>query len=82
MEKLRRFAFERVADKLQSPPDQKKRQRIQPQTVNQETCKSEAKRNQNRGNAQRVAHPVDLVLVTGSVLCDPLFASATVKHSG
>jgi hypothetical protein len=29
-----------------------------------------------------VAHPVDRVLVAGSVLCDPLLASATAKHGG
>ena len=40
----------------------------------------DAHREQNNGNAQRVAGPVDGVLMAGGILRDPLLVGAVAQH--
>jgi hypothetical protein len=42
VEELGRFAFECMAYELKSPADQEKRQRVEPQAMNEKTSKSQA----------------------------------------
>lgn len=77
MEEFWRLAFEGVADELEGPTDQEQRERIDPQTVEKNAGDEDRERKQNGGNAQSVAQPVYRMLVTGSVLRDPLLVGAS-----
>ena len=77
MEELRRLPFERMADELENPSDKKQSQRIQPQPVVEDAGNKNRDREQDGRDAQRVTHPVHRMLMTGSVLRDPLLVGAS-----
>ncbi len=80
MEELRRLALKGVADELKNPADEEQRQPIQPQPVEKNAGDKDGARKQNGRDAQRVTHPVHWMLMTGSVLRDPLLVSASAQH--
>jgi len=75
-EKLRRLAFEGVADKLKNPSQDKERERIRPQTMHKDAADKNRDGEQDGRNPQRVAGPVHGVLVAGGILRDPLLVGA------
>jgi hypothetical protein len=76
VEKFGRLAFESMADELKNPSGYEKDGAIQPEVVPKKTGHKNRERNQNGGNAQRMANTIDRVLMAGRVLLDPLFAGA------
>ena len=76
-EKLRWLAFEGVADKLEDPPEDKQRQRVEPKTMNENTRDENRDRKQKGRNAQSVACPVHGMLVARGVLRDPLLVGTS-----
>ena len=76
MEELRRLALKGVADELEDPPDHEKRQGVEPQAMEEEAGNENCDRDENGRNAERVADPVDGMLVAARVLRDPLLAGA------
>ena len=79
MKELGLFVFEGVADELQCPACEEKRQRINPQPVNEDASHEQRQRNQNYRYPQRVADPVYRMLMAARVLRDPLFVSAAAS---
>ena len=77
MEEFRRLAFKSVTDELKDPSEDEQRQRELPEAVEEKSAGKDGSREQNRGNAESVAQPVDRVLVAGRVLGDPLLAAAS-----
>jgi len=73
---FRRFAFKSMADELEDPSDHEQRQCVEPKATKEEAGKEYANRDQNGGNAERMAEAIDRVLVAARVLGDPLLAGA------
>jgi hypothetical protein len=80
VKELRLLAFERMADKLEHPPPQKKCQRIRPQAVNKDAGEKQDKRNQNRRYPKGVADAVYRVLMARGILRHPLFVATAAQH--
>jgi hypothetical protein len=81
MEEFRRLAFEGVANELEYPSDEEQSQRVSPQTVEEDAGYKKRDREQDRRNAQRVTDAVHRVLMTGTVLRDPLLVGASAQHA-
>jgi len=81
VEELRGLAFESVADELEHPSDQEQSEPVQPQSVEEDAGHKNRKRKQNGRNAQRVAQAVHRMLMTGTVLRDPLLVGAFAQHA-
>lgn len=81
MKELWSLALESVADELKNPSDQKEGERINPQPVNEDAGDKNRQRKQNGRNAERMAKAVRGMPMTGSVLRDPLFVSASAQHA-
>ena len=77
MEEFRRLAFEGVADELEDPSDQEQSQRVEPQMVIKDAGYENRERQQDSRNAERVTQAVHRMLVTGTVLRDPLLVAAS-----
>jgi hypothetical protein len=75
-EELRRLTFKRVADELEDPADHEKRAGVKPKAMKKETGDEDRDRNNNQGDAERVAGAIHRMLVTCGVLRDPLLVSA------
>ena len=75
-EKLRGLAFESVTDELQHPSHDKQGECIRPQTVHKNAAEKNHEREQDGRNAQRVAGPVEGVLMAGGILGNPLLVAA------
>ena len=76
MEELGFFTLERVADELEDPSQQEKRESVGPQAMHENAGHEDADREKNQRDAQSVADAVDRMLMAGGVLRDPLFAGA------
>ncbi len=77
MEKFRRLSLKGVADELENPSDEEQSQRVQPQPVEEDAGDKQRAREQDGRDPQGVAHPVHRMLMTGSILRDPLLVSAS-----
>ena len=75
-EELRGLTFERVADELEDPSDHEKRGGVEPKAMKKETGDEDRDRDENQGDAERVAGAVHRMLVTCGVLRDPLLVGA------
>jgi len=75
MEEFRWFALEGMPDKLENPSDKEQSQRVQPQPVIEDAGDEERNREQDGRNAQRMAYAIHWMLMTGSILRDPLFVA-------
>jgi hypothetical protein len=65
-----------MADELEDPSDHEEAQGDEPKATKEETGEKHGDRNQNGGNAERMADAVARVLVAPRVLGDPLLAGA------
>ena len=74
MKKFWFFALEGVADELQHPSQDEEDCGVAPEPMEENADQEDDERKQNGGNSERVACPVDWVLMTGAVLGDPLLA--------
>ena len=81
MEEFRWLALKSMADELENPSDKKQSQRIPPQPVEEDAGNKNRDREQDGRDAQRVTHPVHRMLMTGSVLRDPLLVGASAQHA-
>ena len=81
MEEFGRLALEGMADELENPSDEEQRQRVRPQAVVEDAEYKKWDREQDGRNAQRVTHAVHGVLMTGTVLRDPLLVGASAQHA-
>ena len=81
MEEFRRFALEGVADELENPSHEEQSQRVRPQAVVEDADYKKWDREQDGRNAQRVTDAVHRVLMTGTVLRDPLLVAASAQHA-
>ena len=81
MEEFRRFALEGVTDELENPSDQEHSKRERPQAMEEDAGYKKRDREQNGRNAQRVTDAVHRVLMTGTVLRDPLLVGASAQHA-
>jgi hypothetical protein len=81
VEEFRRLALKGVADELKNPSDKEQRQPIRPKPMEENAGDKNRARKQNGRNAQRVTHPIYRMLMTGSVLRDPLLVSASAQHA-
>ena len=81
MEEFRRLALEDVADELENPSDEEQSQRVRPQAVVEDADYKKWDREQDGRNAQRVTHAVHRMLMTGTVLRDPLLVAASAQHA-
>ena len=80
--KFWRLAFKGVADELENPSQDEQSQRVGPETMEEEAGEKNYEREHNGWDAQSVAGAVHGMLVTGSVLRDPLLAGAVAQHGG
>ena len=80
MEEFGRLAFEGVADELENPSEEEQEGGINPETMKEDARDEEGYRNQDGGDAQRVAGAVDGVLMAARVLGDPLLIGAVAEH--
>ena len=76
-EEFRRFAFDGMTDELEDPSHHEQSQRVEPKPMEEEAGNKDCDREQNGGNAERVAEAVDGMLVAARVLCEPLIAGAS-----
>jgi hypothetical protein len=81
MKELWRLAFEGVADKLENPSDQEERKSVNPQMMKEDTGEKKCGREQDGGNAQRVAETIYWMLMAGAVLRDPFLVGASAEHA-
>jgi hypothetical protein len=81
VEEFRRLALEGVADELENPSDEEQSQRVHPQPVEEDADYKKWDREQDGRNPQRVTHAVHRVLMTGTVLRDPLLVVASAQHA-
>ena len=81
MEKFRRLSLEGVADELENPSDEEQSQRVEPQAVEENAGYKKRDREQDGRDAQRVTHAVHRVLMTGTVLRDPLLVGAFAQNA-
>ena len=65
MEELWRLAFERMAHELEYPANNKERDRNPPETRNEDGYRQKQEGENNHGNADRMAHTINLVLMAG-----------------
>src|SRR5579863_8525230 len=80
MKELRFFVLKCMSDELQRPSHQKKRQTINPQTMNEYGRDEYGERKQNCRDTQRMAYPVYRMPVAAGILRDPLFIGAAAEH--
>jgi len=76
-EEFWRLPFEGMPNKLKNPSQHKQAQRIRPQPVHENAAQKNRNGDQDSGNAQRVARPVDGVLMARGVLRNPLLVGAS-----
>jgi len=76
VKKFRLLTLESMADELEGPSHGEQRERIKPQSVNEDGSEEQPDRNQNCGNPQGMAYPVYRVLMAAGILRDPLFVRA------
>ena len=76
MEEFGLFALEGMSDELQCPAKEEQAEGIDPEGMEEEAGHSQSKREENGGDAERVASTVYRVLVAAGVLGDPLLAGA------
>ena len=76
MEEFRGLAFEGVADELEDPSDREECQGVEPQAMVEKAGDEDRDRDEDRGDAERVAGAVDGVLMAARILRDPLLAGA------
>ena len=81
VEEFRALAFEGVPDELENPSDQKQSERIEQQAVEEDAGHKKRNREQNRGDAQCMTRAIHPVLVTGTVLRDPLLVGTSAQHA-
>ena len=81
VEEFRRLALESVANELESPSDEEQSQRVQPQAVEEDAGDKNRAREKDGRNPQRVTNAVHRMPMTGPVLRDPLFATASARHA-
>jgi hypothetical protein len=82
MEEFGGFAFEGMADELEYPSEDEERGGVNPEAMEEESGDGYRERNQNCRDAQRVAGPIDRMLVAGRVVRDPLVGGAVTEHRG
>ena len=73
LKKLRRFAFEGMADELKNPSDDKYTESIGPQAMEEDAAEKKQDGQKDSRNAQSMAQPVHGMLVAGGILGNPLF---------
>ena len=76
MEEFWFFAFEGVADELEDPSDEKERESVGPQAMDEDAGDKNCDREHDGWDSQGVAGAVYAVLMAGGVLGDPLLAGA------
>ena len=76
MEEFRRLAFEGVADELEHPSGDEETERIRPKAMEEDAAEKQWEREQDSRYSQSMADPVYGMLMAGSILRDPLLASA------
>ena len=80
VEELRRLAFEGVADELEDPSQDKEAKSIGPKAMDKDAANKKQQRNQDGRDTQRVARPINGMLVAGRILLDPLLVGAVTQH--
>lgn len=80
MKEFRRLAFKGMANELKNPSDQKEREPVKPQAMNENAGEKKRQRHQDCRDAQGMAQPVHRMLMAGRVLSNPLLARAMSKH--
>lgn len=80
MKKLRRLAFEHVADELEDPSDDEQRQGVQPEMVIVEAGDEYSERDEYGRDAECVAGAIDGMLMAGRVLRNPVIGGAVAEH--
>jgi transposase len=81
VKEFRCLALKGVADELKNPADEEQRQPIHPQPVEENAGDKNRARKKDGRDAKRVTHPIYRMLMTGSVLRDPLLVSASAQHA-
>src|SRR6266446_2006249 len=81
VEEFRRLALESVADELENPSCEEQNQRVQPKAVEEDARYKKRDREQYGRYAQRVTDAVHWMLMTGTVLRDPLLVGASAQHA-
>jgi hypothetical protein len=81
VEEFRRLAFESVPDELENPSEEEQSQRVQPHAVEEDADYKKRDREQDGWDAQRVTYAVHRMLMTGTVLRDPLLVGASAQHA-
>ena len=76
VKEFRRLTFKCMADELEDPSQQEKRESVGPQAMHENAGHEDAHREKNQRDAQSVAGAVHGMLMAGGVLRDPLFAGA------
>ncbi|MGA3212190.1 MAG: hypothetical protein ABSD20_12865 [Terriglobales bacterium] len=66
-----------MTNELQDPAESEHAGGIWPNAMNKYAYQQAGYRNYNQGNADRVAHPVDRMLMAAGILRDPLLAAAS-----
>ena len=80
MEELRRLAFKHVADELEDPAGGEQANGEKPKPVVQEARHEHGERDQDCGNPESMAKPVDRVLMTARVSRYPLLTAVRAQH--
>jgi hypothetical protein len=80
MEKFRGLALKRMSYELQDPACDEKTPRHNPEAVVKKSSKENGQRNQNRGNAEGMAKPVNRVLMAAPVPRNPLLTAVRPQH--
>src|SRR5437899_1278145 len=80
VKELRRLPLECVADELKDPTDDEHGEGPLPQPENRERGDEHGERHHDQRDAERMAHPVDRVLMARRVPGDPLVGRAISEH--
>ena len=80
MEKFRGLAFKCMSYELEDPACDEKTSRHNPQAVVKKSGDKKEERNQNRGNAEGVAKPIDRMLMAARVALNPLLSAIRPQH--
>src|SRR4029079_6745013 len=80
VEELGRLALEGMADDVHDPADKEQRERDGPEAADEQRDHEQRQRQRDQRNAERVAEPVDRVLMALRVLRDPLVPRASTEH--
>ena len=80
MKELRLFALKRMADELERPSHQEKRQRTNPQPMHEYGSYKYCERKHNAWYPERMTQPVYRMLMAAGILSDPLFVGAAAQH--